>query len=165
MTKSQLLDQQIYLLSIVWTVTNNKNELWKTVRLTTFQKPTIQCFNINPFDPCLFLYSCCVIRATFVGPWNEKVQTKQKKQTNGNKAILLVYRADTNARGLWFVKRTLGCKNVTPESFLEINPILRFDVILQHDWPMEQCLLHIRVFFGGKTKSPCFNLFIHCLIK
>ena len=43
--------------------------------------------------------------------------------------------------------------------------ILRFDVILQHDWPIEQCLLHIRVFFGGKTKSPCFDLFIHWLIK
>ena len=36
---------------------------------------------------------------------------------------------------------------------------LRFDVMLQHDWPIEQCLLHIRVFFGGKTKSPCFDLF------
>ena len=32
----------------------------------------------------------------------------------------------------------------------------------------EQYLLHIRVFFGcfgGKTKSPCFDLFIHWLIK
>ena len=43
--------------------------------------------------------------------------------------------------------------------------MLRFDVILQHDWPIEQCLLHIRVFFGGKTKSPCFDLSIHWLIK
>ena len=34
--------------------------------------------------------------------------------------------------------------------------ILRFDVILQHDWPFKQCLLHIRVFFSGKTKSPMF---------
>ena len=36
--------------------------------------------------------------------------------------------------------------------------ILRFDVILQDDWPIEQCLLPIRVFFGG-------FLFIHWLIK
>ena len=46
--------------------------------------------------------------------------------------------------------------------------ILRFDVILQslqHYWPIEQCLRHIRDFFGGKTKSPCFDLFIHWLIK
>ena len=164
MTKSQHLPQQTYFLSIVWTVTNNKNELWKNVRLTIFQKPTIRCDkSIRLILACFCI--CCVIRATFVWPWNEKVQTKQKKQTNGNRAILLVYRADTNARGLWFVKRTPGCKNFMPESFLKINPILRFDAILQHDWPMEQCLLHIRVFFGGKTKSPCFNLFIHCLIK
>ena len=43
--------------------------------------------------------------------------------------------------------------------------ILRFDVTLQHDWPIEQCLLRIRVFFRGKTKKPCFDLFIHWLIK
>ena len=43
--------------------------------------------------------------------------------------------------------------------------VLRFDVILQHDWPIEQCFLHTRVFFGGKTKSPCFDLFTHWLIK
>ena len=43
--------------------------------------------------------------------------------------------------------------------------ILHFDVMLQHDWPIEQCILHIRVFFGGKTKSSGFDLFIHWLIK
>ena len=43
--------------------------------------------------------------------------------------------------------------------------ILRFDIIPQHNWPSEQCLLHIRVFFGMKTKSPCFDLFIRWLIK
>ena len=45
------------------------------------------------------------------------------------------------------------------------QPILRFDVILQHDWLIEQCLLHIRVFFGGKTKKPCFDFFIQWLIN
>ena len=66
-----------------------------------------------------------------------------------------------NVRGFWLVKRTL-------ENARELSrnqSILRFDVILQHDWPIEQCLLHIRVFFGGKTKSPCFDLSIHWLIK
>ena len=43
--------------------------------------------------------------------------------------------------------------------------ILHLDVILQHDWPIEQYVLHIRIFFGGKTKSPCFDLFVHWLIK
>ena len=45
------------------------------------------------------------------------------------------------------------------------QPTLGFDVILQHDWPIEKCLLHIRVFFGGKTKRPRFDLFIRWLIK
>ena len=91
----------------------------------------------------------------------KRAKKKQKQQTNGNKAIWLVYRTDANAPGFWLVKRTLGWKNVMPEE-LSRNC---FDVILQHDWSIEQCLLHIRVFFGGKTKSPCFVLFIHWLIK
>ena len=101
------------------------------------------------------------VRAIFVRPWNENARTKQKQQKNGNRAIWLVYRTDTNAPGFWLVKRTLGWKNFMPEE-LSRN---RFDVILQHDWSIEQCLLHIRVFFGGKTKSPCFVLFNHWLTK
>ena len=97
-------------------------------------------------------------RAIFVWPWNENSRTKQKQQTNGNRAIGLVYRTDTNSRGFWLVERTFGWKNLYAQE-------LRFDIILQHDWPIEQCLLHIRVFFGGKTKRPCFDLFIYWLIK
>ena len=78
-------------------------------------------------------------RAIFVWPWNENAGTKQKQETNGNRAIWLVYRTDQS--------------------------ILRFDVIPQHDWPIETMPSHIRVFFGGKTKRPCFDLFIHWLIK
>ena len=37
--------------------------------------------------------------------------------------------------------------------------------MLQHDWPIELCFLHIRVFFGRKTKSTYLDLFIHWLIK
>ena len=60
----------------------------------------------------------------------------------------------------------LGWKNFMPEELSRYQSILGFDVILQHDWPIEQCLLHMRrVFFGGKTKSLCFDLFIHWLIK
>ena len=51
------------------------------------------------------------------------------------------------------------------ENFLQNQPILRFNVILQRDWLIEQCLLYIRVFFGGKTKTPCFDLFTYWLIK
>ena len=52
-----------------------------------------------------------------------------------------------------------------PEQLSRNQSMPRFDVILRDDWPIEQCLLHMRVFFGGKTKSPCFDLFIHGLIK
>ena len=38
-------------------------------------------------------------------------------------------------------------------------------VTLQHDWLIEQCLLHIRLLFGGKTNSLCSDLFIHWLIN
>ena len=101
-------------------------------------------------------------RAIFVWPWNdfENARTKQKKQTNLNTAIWLVYRTDTNARGFWLVSECSGARELSRS-----QSILPFDVILQHDWPIEQCLLYIRVFFGGKTKSPCFDLFIHWLIK
>ena len=57
----------------------------------------------------------------FVWPWNEYTRTKQKQQINENRAIWLVNRTDTNARGFWSVQRTLGWKNVMPENFLEIN--------------------------------------------
>ena len=135
--------------------------------------------------------------AIFVWHWNENARTKQKQQTNGNRAIWLVYnldpelfcacrgerlrahsqtrkhwgrewlvcRTDTNARSFKLVKRTVGWKNFMPKGLSRNQSILRFDVILQHDWPIEKCLLHIRVFFGRKTKSPCFDLFIHRLIK
>ena len=39
MTKSQLCVKQICLPSIISVLTNNKKELWKTVSLTSFQKP------------------------------------------------------------------------------------------------------------------------------
>ena len=51
-----------------------------------------------------------------------------------------------------------------PEELSRNHSTLRSDVILQNEWPMEQWLLHIRVFFGGKTKSPCFDLVIIIMI-
>ena len=94
----------------------------------------------------------------FSWPWNENARTKQKQQRIGlskgyKRAWLLVGWA--NAR----VKRLHALELSRNQS------ILRFDVILQHDWPIEQCLLHISVFFGGKTKLLYFELFIHWLTK
>ena len=62
-----------------------------------------------------------VVRTILVWPWNENARTKQKQQTNSNRAIWLVCRTVTNARGFWLVKRTLGWKNFMLENFLEIN--------------------------------------------
>ena len=36
---------------------------------------------------------------------------------------------------------------------------------MKQDWPIEQCLLHIGVFFGRKTKKSCFDLFTDWAIK
>ena len=92
-------------------------------------------------------------------------RANKTETTNGSTAIWLVCQTDTNVLCFWLVKRTLGWKSFMPEELSRNQSILRFDVILQHDWPIEQCILHIRIFFGGKTKSPCFDLFIHWLMK
>ena len=101
--------------------------------------------------------------AIFVRPWNENARTKQKQQTNESRAIWLVYRTDSKGRGFRLVKRRV--KKLHARELSRNQPILWFDVMQQQDLPIEQCLLHIRVFFGRKTKRPCFNLFIHWLIK
>ena len=105
------------------------------------------------------------VRAIFVWLWNENAPTEQKQGMNGIRAIWLVYQIDTNVHGFWLVNRTLGWKNFMPQELSRNQPILCYDIILQQDWPMEQCLLHIRVFFGTKLKRPCFDLFIHSPIK
>ena len=79
----------------------------------------------------------------------------------------MVYRTYTNARTRvafgWLRERRV--KKLHARELSRNQSILCYDVILQHDWPIEQCHLHIRVFLGGKTKSPCFDLFIHWLTK
>ena len=62
----------------------------------------------------------------------------------------------------WLSERS-GEETSCPRTFR--NQPIFFDVTLQHNWPIEQCLLHIKVFFGGKRKRPCFGLFIYWLIK
>ena len=107
-----------------------------------------------------------IVRAIFVWTWNENMRIKEKQQTNGYRAIWLpVYWTNTNTSGFWLVTRMLTWKNFMPENFLRNKSILCFNIILQHDWPIEQCPLHNRAFFGGKTKNPCFDLLNYWLIK
>ena len=49
-----------------------------------------------------------------------------------------------------------------PENCPEITRILCFDVILQHDWPIKQCLLHIRVQQRQRIKNDVQNIFDIC---
>ena len=82
----------------------------------------VLAFKRNLFEStltwCYFLFAS---RTIFVWPWNENARTKQRQKTNGNRAIWLVYRTDTNACGFWLFKWTLVWKNFIPENFLEIN--------------------------------------------
>ena len=101
------------------------------------------------FEFCAVAVHTIPDRKIFVWPWNEKARTKQKQQTNGNKAIWLVCRTDTNARGFRLVKRTLGWKNFMHANFLEINRYFALtsysNTIGQSNNTLE---LHIRVFFS-----------------
>ena len=72
------------------------------------EQRTSKKFTKNNVLPCYMCRFVVLLRAIFVWPWNENAQTKQKQQMNENRTIWLVYRTDTNARGFWLVKRTLG---------------------------------------------------------
>ena len=90
-------------------------------------------------------------------------QRRKNKRTEIERFDWFIERIQTRVVFSWLSERS--GKKLHAQELSRNKPILLFDAILQHDWPIEQCLLHIRVFFGGKTKSPCFDLFIHWLIK
>ena len=91
-------------------------------------------------------------------------QNRNNKRTEREQYDWFVERIQTLVAFDWLSERS-GEKTSHARELSRNQSILRFDVMLQHHWPIEGCLLHIRVFFGGKTKSPCFDLFIHWLIK
>ena len=96
------------------------------------------------------------------------MKTREQNRNNKRTEIELfdwfIERTQTRVAFGWISEHS-GEKKLHARELSRNQPILRFDVVLEHDWPIEQCLLHIRVFFGGKTKRPCFDLFIHWLIK
>ena len=49
-------------------------------------------------------------------------------------------------------------KQCSPPPPIPFKCSVPFDIVWQR-------LLHSMIFFGGKTKSPCFDLFIHWLLK
>ena len=55
----------------------------------------------------------------------------------------------------WLIKHS-GKKNFIPENFLEINRYFALTSScnqLQYDWPIDQCLLHIRFFWRENEKA------------
>ena len=105
-------------------------------------------------------------RAIFVWPWNDfenAEQNRKNKRTEIQGFDWFIERIQTRVGFGWLANARV--KKFHTRELSRSQSILPFDVILQHDWPIEQCLLYIRIFFGGKTKSPCFDLFIHWLIK
>ena len=104
------------------------------------------------FSQPILLIVYWFVRAIFVWSWNENARTKQRQQRNGNRAIWLVYRTDTNARGFWVVKRTLNrCFTLT--SYL--------NTIGQSN----NALSILGFSLAGKQRVHVLNLFIHWLIK
>ena len=91
-------------------------------------------------------------------------QNRNKKRREIEGFDWFIERIQTRVAFGWLRERS-GEKKLHALELSRNQSIIRFDVILQHDWPVKQCLLHIRVFFGGKTKRPCFDLFIYWLIK
>ena len=78
------------------------------------------------------------------------MKTREQKRNNKRTEIELFD---------WFIERIqmrvafgllselLDEKNFMPLELSRNHSLPRFHVILQHDWPVEQCLLHIRFFF------------------
>ena len=92
------------------------------------------------------------------------MRRKQKQQTNGNRAIWLVYWTDTNARGFWLVKRTLGWKNVMPKNFLEINRYFALTSYSNTIGQSNNAVSFLGFSLAGKRRDHV-DLFIHWLIK
>ena len=67
-------------------------------------------------------------------------QNRNNKRTEIEQFDWFIERIETHVAFGWLSERELS-RN---------QPIFRFDVILRHDWPIEQCLLRIKVLLAGK---------------
>ena len=89
-------------------------------------------------------------------------QNRKNKRTEIERFDWFAQRIQTRVGFGWLSERSAEKTSINQS---RNQSILHLGVKLQHDWPIEQCLLHIGVFFSGKTKRPCLHLFIHWLIK
>ena len=63
-----------------------------------------------------------------------------------------IERIQTHVAFGWISERSSE-KNVMPEELSRNQSILPFDVMLQHDWSIEQCLLHVVFSLAGKRRG------------
>ena len=109
------------------------------------------------------MWVCLLEQFSYDLEMKTRQQNRNNKLTEIERFDWFIERTQTRVTFRWLSERS--GEKLHARELSRNQPILRFDVILQHHWPIEQCLLHIRIFFGGKTKRPCFDLFIHWLIK
>ena len=86
-------------------------------------------------------------------------RANKTKTTNGRTESDLLH---TNARGFWLVKKKFHARELSRWSN---NALLRRYTATRLANRTMPSPIHIMVFFGGKTKSPCFELFIRWFIK
>ena len=91
---------------------------------------------------------------------------KTNKRTEIKQFDWFIERIQMRVAFAWLSECSGEKTSCVSKNFLEINQYFALtsyrNMIGQF---IELCLLHIRVFFGGKTKRPYFDLFIHWLIK
>ena len=106
----------------------------------------------------------CIERFSYDLEIKTREQNRKHKRTEIEQYDWFVERIQTLVAFDWLSERS-GEKTSHARELSRNQSILRFDVMLQDHWPIEQCPPHIRVFFGGKTKSACFDLFPKPLFK
>ena len=98
------------------------------------------------------------VRAIFVLPWNENAQTNNKR-TEIERFDWFMERIQTRVGIGWFYAK-LGWEKLVLENFLEIN---QYFALTSYCDTIGQSNNAFSIL--GKTKRPCFDLFIHWLIK
>ena len=82
-------------------------------------------------------------------------QNRKNKRTEIERFDWFIEWIQTQVAFGWLIEHS-GKKNFMPENFLEINRYFAFTSYcnqLQHDWPIDQCLLHIRFFWRENEKA------------
>ena len=84
-------------------------------------------------------------------------QNRNNKRTEVERFDWFIERMQTRVAFDWFNDRS-GEKTSCPKNFLEINRYFSFTSYCGRiHWPIEHCLLHIRVSLAGKRRGYVFN--------